>query len=78
MKKLRVFQIAIPLVLLLMTISLLILGLPMMNTQTTLEYEPYKPFIMVVDEQDFHEDFDSTYYWNGCRTDTFKLNHKCK
>lgn len=27
--------------------------------------------------EDFHEDFDSTYFWNGCKTNTFKLNHKC-
>jgi len=28
-------------------------------------------------EQDFHEDFDSTYYYYGCQYNTFKLNHKC-
>lgn len=39
---------------------------------------PHKPVYLQVVEQDFHDDFDSTYYWNGCRTDTFKLNHKCK
>ena len=40
--------------------------------------EPHKPVYLKVVEQDFHDDFDSTYYYNGCRTDTFKLNHKCK
>lgn len=29
-------------------------------------------------EHDFHEDFDSTYYYYGCQYNTFKLNHKCK
>lgn len=29
-------------------------------------------------EQDFHDDFDSTYYYYGCQYNTFKLNHKCK
>lgn len=28
-------------------------------------------------EQDFHEDFDSTYYVYGCKYNTFKVNHKC-
>lgn len=50
MKKQNLFLIAIPLVLLLITILLWSLGLPMMNTQTTLEYEPYKPFGIVVNE----------------------------
>ncbi len=27
--------------------------------------------------EDFHEDFDSTYYYYGCKYNTFKLNHKC-
>ena len=39
---------------------------------------PHKPVYLKVIEQDFHDDFDSTYYYNGCRTDTFKLKHKCK
>ncbi len=43
-----------------------------MNTQTILEYEN-NDF-----QEDFHDDFDSTYYVYGNRTDTFKLNHKCK
>lgn len=38
---------------------------------------PHKPVYLQVVEQDFHDDFDSTYYYYGCKTDTFKLNHKC-
>jgi len=38
---------------------------------------PHKPVYLKAVEQDFHEDFDSTYYYYGCKTDTFKLNHKC-
>ena len=72
MKKLRVFQIAILLVLLLTTISLWSSEFQMTNTQPLLEYNTLEA------GDDFHEDFDSTYYWNGCRIDTFKLNHKCK
>lgn len=40
--------------------------------------KPKKRVYLKMVEEDFHEDFDSTYYWNGCRIDTFKLNHKCK
>lgn len=72
MKKLRVFQIAILLVSLLTTISLWSSEFQMMNTQTPLEYNTLEQ------GDDFHEDFDSTYVWNGCMTKTFKLNHKCK
>ena len=39
--------------------------------------KPRKRVYLKLVEEDFHEDFDSTYYVNGCRTDTFKLNHKC-
>jgi hypothetical protein len=38
---------------------------------------PHKPVYLKLVEQDFHDDFDSTYYHYGCKTDTFKLNHKC-
>lgn len=38
---------------------------------------PHKPVYLKVVEQDFHEDFDSTYYYYGCKADTFKSNHKC-
>lgn len=72
MKKLRLFQIAILLVSLLTTISLWSFEFQMMNTQTHLEYSVLEQGV------DFHEDFDSTYYWNGCMTKTFKLKHKCK
>lgn len=72
MKKLRVFQIAILIVSLLTTISLWSSEFQMMNTQIPLEYNTLEK------GDDFHEDFDSTYYYNGCRTDTFKLKHKCK
>jgi len=34
-------------------------------------------YLKLVEVNDFHEDFDSSYYFNGNRTDTFKLNHKC-
>lgn len=38
---------------------------------------PHKPvYIRLVDEN-FHEDFDSSYVFYGCKTDTFKVNHKC-
>ena len=37
-----------------------------------------KPVITQNIEEDFHEDFDSTYYFYGCQYNTFKLNHKCK
>jgi hypothetical protein len=40
--------------------------------------EPHKPVYLKLVEQDFHEDFDSTYVIDGIRTDTFKLKHKCK
>lgn len=40
--------------------------------------KPRKHIYLKLVEEDFHEDFDSTYYYNGCKTDTFKLNHKCK
>jgi hypothetical protein len=38
---------------------------------------PHKPVYIKIVEQDFHEDFDSTYYYYGCKADTFKANHKC-
>ena len=38
---------------------------------------PHKPIYIKIVEQDFHEDFDSTYYYYGCKADTFKANHKC-
>ena len=40
--------------------------------------KPKKRVYLKMVEEDFHEDFDSTYYWNSCMTKTFKLNHKCK
>lgn len=42
-----------------------------------IEY-PHKPVYLKLVSEDFHDDFDSTYYWNDCRTDTFKTKHKCK
>ena len=27
---------------------------------------------------DFHNDFDSSYVYNGCKAFTFKSNHNCK
>lgn len=31
-----------------------------------------------VDESDdFHNDFDSSYFYNGCKAFTFKSNHLC-
>jgi len=38
---------------------------------------PHKPVYIKIVEQDFHEDFDSTYYYYGCKAYTFKANHKC-
>jgi hypothetical protein len=43
----------------------------MMNTQILLESKANN----IV--ENFHEDFDSTYYYHGCQAFTFKLNHKC-
>jgi hypothetical protein len=32
-----------------------------------------------VDKSDhFHDDFDSSYVYNGCKAFTFKSNHNCK
>jgi hypothetical protein len=39
---------------------------------------PNKPVYLQSVEQNFHDDFDSTYYYYGCKADTFKTNHKCK
>lgn len=72
MKNLKRLLIAIQLVLLLTLILSWSSKSQTMNTQTILEYEN-NDF-----QEDFHDDFDSTYYVYGNRTDTFKLNHKCK
>lgn len=62
------------------TIILIIIGALALLTLYTIEKtnKPRKRVYLKLVEEDFHEDFDSTYYWNGCRIDTFKLNHKCK
>ena len=31
----------------------------------------------VVKSDNFHNDFDSSYFYNGCKAFTFKSNHKC-
>ena len=71
MKKLKASLIAILLVLLLTTILSWSSKSQMMNTQTHLEYKP-NDF-----EETFHDDFDSSYVFYGCKYNTFKLNHKC-
>lgn len=38
---------------------------------------PHKPIYIKIVQEDFHEDFDSSYVYNDCRTDTFKVKHKC-
>ena len=38
---------------------------------------PHKPVYIKLVQEDFHDDFDSTYYYYGCKADTFKANHKC-
>lgn len=72
MKNLKRFLIAIQLVLLLTLILSWSSKSQTMNTQTILEYEN-NDF-----QEDFHDDFDSTYVLYGCKYNTFKLNHKCK
>lgn len=72
MKNLKRFLIAIQLVLLLTLILSWSSKSQTMNTQTILEYE--KDDI----QEDFHDDFDSTYFVYGCEYHTFTLNHKCK
>ncbi len=45
-----------------------------------LYYEISEPKIQKIEielSEDFHEDFDSTYYYYGCQYNTFKINHKC-
>lgn len=63
------------------TILIVIIGLAGIYFWTLIKKEieePHKPVYLKIVEQDFHEDFDSTYYYNGCKTDTFKMKHKCK
>lgn len=43
----------------------------MMNTQTHLVYDP-DDF-----QETFHDDFDSSYVFYGCKYFTFKIKHKC-
>jgi hypothetical protein len=72
MKKLRKFLIAIPLVLLLTIILSWSSKSQKMNTQTPLVYEQDEF------QETFHDDFDSSYVFYGCKYNTFKINHKCK
>lgn len=63
------------------TILIVIIGLAGIYFWTIIKKEieePHKPVYLKVVEQDFHDDFDSSYYYNGCKNDTFKLKHKCK
>lgn len=41
--------------------------------------ENYRPFVKYTndDADSYHEDFDSSYVYNGCLANTFKRNHKC-
>ena len=41
--------------------------------------ENYRPFVKYTndDADSYHEDFDSSYFYNDCLVNTFKLNHKC-
>ena len=59
---------------------ILLIGALALLTLYTIEKtdKPRKRVYLKLVEEDFHEDFDSSYYYNGCRIDTFKLNHKCK
>jgi hypothetical protein len=58
---------------------LIVIGILALLTLYTLEKSnvPKKIVYLKLVEEDFHDDFDSTYYVYGNRTDTFKLNHKC-
>ncbi len=58
---------------------LIVIGILAMLSLYTIEKSnvPKKRVYLKLVEEDFHEDFDSTYYVYGNRTDTFKLNHKC-
>lgn len=42
--------------------------------------ENYRPFVKYTndDADSYHEDFDSSYVYNGCLANTFKSNHNCK
>ena len=61
------------------TIILIAIGMLSILTLYTIEKtnKPKKRVYLKIVEEDFHEDFDSTYFYNGCRTDTFKIKHKC-
>jgi hypothetical protein len=58
---------------------LIVIGILALLSLYTIEKSnvPKKRVYLKLVEEDFHEDFDSTYYVYGNRTDTFKLNHKC-
>jgi hypothetical protein len=71
MKKLKALLIVTPLVLLLTTILSWSSKSQMMNTQTHLVYDP-DDF-----QETFHDDFDSSYVFYGCKYFTFKIKHKC-
>jgi len=59
---------------------LIVIGILAILSLYTIEKSnvPKKRVYLKVVEESYHDDFDSTYYFNGCRTDTFKLNHKCE
>jgi hypothetical protein len=41
--------------------------------------ENYRQFVKYSNDNSdtYHEDFDSTYFYNGCKANTFKSKHIC-
>jgi hypothetical protein len=64
-------------------VTIIVLGLTLFILYSKEEQqisENYKPYVKYSndDSDTYHEDFDSSYIYNGCKANTFKKNHICK
>ena len=59
---------------------LIVIGILALLSLYTIEKSnvPKKRVYLKLVEEDFHDDFDSTYFVYGCEYHTFTLNHKCR
>lgn len=57
-------------------------GISSMLMYPNKETHQHKNYVQIkannLNDDSYHEDFDSTYFYNGCKAFTFKFNHKCK